>query len=54
MKNMVISCLLEIASPKREAGQVLAKIMLTRVQASTLTQNVTGPVGPVTPRIYWS
>ena len=23
-------------------------------QASTLTQNDTGPVGPVTPRIYWS
>ena len=23
-------------------------------QASTLTQNVTGPVGPVTPTIYWS
>ena len=23
-------------------------------QASTLTQTVTGPVGPVTPRIYWS
>ena len=23
-------------------------------QASTLTQNGTGPVGPVTPRIYWS
>ena len=24
------------------------------IQASTLTQNGTGPVGPVTPRIYWS
>ena len=23
-------------------------------QASTLTQNDTGPVGPVTPSIYWS
>ena len=23
-------------------------------QASKLTQTVTGPVGPVTPRIYWS
>ena len=23
-------------------------------QASTLTKKVTGPVGPVTPRIYWS
>ena len=23
------------------------------VQASMLTQNVTGTVGPVTPRIYW-
>ena len=23
-------------------------------QASTLTQNGTGPVGPVSPRIYWS
>ena len=23
-------------------------------QASTLTQNVPGPVGPVTPRTYWS
>ena len=24
------------------------------IQASTLTQNDTGPVGPVTPSIYWS
>ena len=24
------------------------------LQASTLTQNDTGPVGPVTPSIYWS
>ena len=24
------------------------------VQASTLTQNVTGPIRPVTPSIYWS
>ena len=23
-------------------------------QASTLTKKVTGPVGPVTPRIFWS
>ena len=23
-------------------------------QTSTLTQNVTGLVGPVTPRVYWS
>ena len=24
------------------------------LQASTLTQNGTGPIGPVAPRIYWS
>ena len=27
---------------------------LKPMQASTLTKKVTGPVGPVTPRIYWS
>ena len=28
--------------------------ILKVLQASMLTQTVTGPVGPVTPRIYWS
>ena len=28
--------------------------ILVEYQASTLTQNDTGPVGPVTPSIYWS
>ena len=29
-------------------------LIVVCVQASTLTQNDTGPVGPVTPNIYWS
>ena len=29
-------------------------VMVQVNQASTLTQNDTGPVGPVTPSIYWS
>ena len=28
--------------------------VINKLQASTLTQNDTGPVGPVTPSIYWS
>ena len=32
----------------------LSLLLLVTLQASTVTQTVTGPVGPVTPRIYWS
>ena len=40
---------------------IIAKIIIQNeikemvmIQASTLTQTVTGPVGPLKPRIYWS
>ena len=33
---------------------VIMTLMVSVIQASTLTQNGTGHVGPVTRRIYWS
>ena len=32
----------------------MGALLALKYQASTLTQNGAGPVGPVTPRIYWS
>ena len=33
---------------------MVGKVYLYWIQPSTLTQNLTGPVGPVAPSIYWS
>ena len=40
----------------RSAGIMVQTTLINdkHMQASTLTQTVTGPVGPLKPRIYWS
>ena len=46
LKKLFVSC-----NPTLTSFYYIRSLPL---QASTLTQNETGPVGPVTPSIYWS
>ena len=39
---------------ERSKADTSLQVNKNRLQASKLTQNDTGPVGPVTPSIYWS